>query len=97
MERTEARASDLRLDGNAAGGLLREIFAFEVTSAESITCAGCGDVLAVGAAFIYGGSMGAVLRCSGCGDAVLRVARTPRGLWIDMRGARNLVVSAGSD
>ncbi len=90
MERTEARASDLMLDGNAAGGLLREIFAFEATSAE-ITCAGCGEVFAIGAAPLYGGSMGAVLRCAGCGDAVLRVTRTPRGLWLDLRGAVSLL------
>ena len=29
--------SDLRLDGNAAGGLLNEIFPFEMTAAEA-TC-----------------------------------------------------------
>jgi hypothetical protein len=78
------------LDGNAAGGLLREIFAFEATSAE-ITCGGCGAVFAVGAAPLYGGSMGAVLRCAGCGDAVLRITRTPRGLWLDLQGARSVV------
>ena len=33
--------SDLRLDGNAAGGLLNEIFPFEMTTAQA-TCAGCG-------------------------------------------------------
>jgi hypothetical protein len=31
--------SDLRLDGNAAGGLLNEIFPFEMTAADA-TCAG---------------------------------------------------------
>jgi Family of unknown function (DUF6510) len=30
---------DLRLDGNAAGGLLNEVFSFEMTAAET-TCGG---------------------------------------------------------
>ena len=38
------RDNDLRLDGNAAGGLLNEIFPFEMTAAEA-TCAGCGTAL----------------------------------------------------
>ena len=36
-----------KLDGNAIGGLLREIFTMEMTAAET-TCAGCGAVNAVG-------------------------------------------------
>ena len=34
-------ADELRLDGNAAGGLLAELFAFEVTTAHTV-CAACG-------------------------------------------------------
>jgi hypothetical protein len=37
-----------RLDGNAIGGLLREVFAAEVTSAGSC-CAACGASEPVGA------------------------------------------------
>ena len=39
--------NDLRLDGNAAGGLLNEIFPFEMTAAEA-TCGGCGATRPVG-------------------------------------------------
>jgi len=39
-------------------------------------------------------SMGAVMRCPTCDAVVLRVARTPTGLWLDPTGAR-LVVMAG--
>jgi hypothetical protein len=35
------------LDGNAAGGILREIFPFEMTLAEG-TCAHCGSTRVVG-------------------------------------------------
>src|SRR5436309_998210 len=40
---TDHDGSPLPLDGNAVGGFLRELFAFEVTDA-SVTCAGCGTV-----------------------------------------------------
>ena len=38
-----AQQSDMKLDGNAIGGLLREIFAMEMTMAQG-TCANCGKV-----------------------------------------------------
>jgi uncharacterized membrane protein len=43
------KPSAVRLDGNAAGGLLAEVFALDVTSA-SLTCGGCGAVGPVGEA-----------------------------------------------
>jgi Family of unknown function (DUF6510) len=81
------------LDGNAAGGLLGELFALDVTGAE-ITCAGCGAVAAIGAIRAYGGPMGAVLRCAHCDTVVLRFSHTPTGLRLDMRGARTLFVAS---
>ena len=58
----------LRLDGNAAAGILREVFATDVTTAVG-TCAGCGATDAVGSVHVYV-SAGIVLRCPSC-DAVL--------------------------
>jgi hypothetical protein len=77
------------LDGNAAAGLLQEIFAFEVTTA-NVTCAGCGAFAEVGEVMVYGSPMGAILRCAHCDTAVIRLTRTPRGLRLDMRGTRCL-------
>ena len=51
------RQSDGALDGNAAGGLLRELFALDVTAAE-IVCGGCGAVAEIGAVRAYGGADG---------------------------------------
>ena len=79
------------LDGNAAGGLLREVFAFEVTAARA-TCAGCARVAPVAELRLYAVELGAVLRCPACDGAVVRVGRTPRGLWLDLRGAATVVV-----
>lgn len=83
------------LDGNAAAGLLRELFALDVTIAR-FTCAGCGAVGEVGAARVYGGTMGAIFRCADCDGVMMRLVRTPAGLWLDMQGTRKLVVPAGS-
>jgi hypothetical protein len=80
------------LDGNATGGLLRELFALDLTLAE-ITCGGCGTVAAIGALRAYGGAMGAILRCAHCDTVVLRIAHTPAGLWLDLHGARRLFVA----
>jgi predicted RNA-binding Zn-ribbon protein involved in translation (DUF1610 family) len=78
------------LDGNAAGGLLREVFAFDATAART-TCAGCARVAPIGELRLYAVEMGAILRCPSCGEAVVRIARTPRGLWLDLRGAATVV------
>ena len=66
------RQSGDALDGNAAGGRLRELFALDVTAAE-IICDGCGAITEVGAVRSYGGAMGAVLRCAHCDTVVLRL------------------------
>jgi hypothetical protein len=87
--------ADLRLDGNAAAGLLTEVFRVEMTTAE-VTCAGCGAVAAVAELMRYGHEMGAILRCATCDTAVIRVARTPRGHWLDLRGARVMRLDAAS-
>ena len=87
MEIDRPDESPLPLDGNAAGGLLSELFAFDMTAA-SVTCRGCGTVSQVGELALYGGSMGAIFRCIRCDGAVIRLARTPFGFRFDMRGAR---------
>jgi hypothetical protein len=82
--------ADMRhLDGNAAGGLLRQLFTMDVTAAVA-TCGGCGSVGAVGALLEYGHAMGVVLRCPHCTSAVLRVSHTSHGFWLDLTGARLL-------
>ena len=75
------------LDGNAAGGLLAK--------AARTTCAGCARTVAMGELRLYAIELGAILRCPSCDQAVVRVARTPRGFWLDLRGAASvLAVSA---
>jgi hypothetical protein len=78
------------LDGNAAGGLLREAFAFDTTAAR-ITCAGCAGIVPLGELRLYAIELGAILRCPSCDEAVIRIGRTPRGLWLDLRRATAFV------
>ena len=86
-------ADDHHLDGNAAGGLLRELFAIDITAADAM-CVGCGTASPVGALMAYGHRMGVVLRCPHCQSAVLRLTRTTRGYWLDLTGARVLRIFA---
>ena len=88
-------SESLRLDGNAAAGILSEIFASDMTVARA-TCASCGAKDSVGALLLYAQEMGAVLRCPGCDSVVLRVARTPTQIWLDATGSRCLVIARSS-
>jgi hypothetical protein len=82
---------EMRLDGNAAAGTLRELFASDVTAALA-TCAGCGAVGPVGTLLEYGHGMGVVLRCPGCDAPMLRVVHTPGWLRVDASGIALLVI-----
>jgi len=86
MERTE---DELRLDGNAAAGLLEELFAFEITAAIT-TCDGCGGACRVGELALYGAAMGTVLRCPKCDHMMMCVTRVGIELRLDLRGVRAL-------
>jgi hypothetical protein len=91
----ESVADALRLDGNAAAGILSEIFAPDLTAARA-TCAHCGATRAVGALLVYAHGMGTVVRCPSCDAVVLCVARTPTQVWLDPTGARRIVIAAAA-
>ena len=86
---------EMRLDGNAAGGALSEVFARDVTAAIA-TCTGCGAVTPVGALLEYGGMMGIILRCPPCDAPLLRVARTAGWLRVDASGIGLLAIPDGA-
>jgi hypothetical protein len=78
----------LRLDGNAAAGLLQEVFGADVTTAAG-TCGGCGATEALGAVLVYVAA-GTVLRCPHCESVLMRIVRSSDRLWVDVRGVRSL-------
>ena len=77
------------LDGNVAAGPLGEVFAREITTAIA-TCASCDAAGPLGGAMVYGEHMGTIVRCAACERVLLRFARTPAGIRLDMRGVRVL-------
>ena len=85
------QAEEMRLDGNAAGGALREVFAQDVTAA-LVRCAGCGSLGPLGALLEYGQQMGVILRCPSCDAALLRIVRTPGWLRVDASGVALLAI-----
>ena len=85
--------TQLRLDGNAAAGILREVFVHELSAARG-ACASCGAVAQMGSQhlYMYPLSPGAVLRCGTCQDVLMvfvhaggRYRLGLRGLtWLEM-------------
>jgi Family of unknown function (DUF6510) len=83
------RSSDeMVLDGNAAAGLLSQIFVPDVTAAMA-RCAHCGANAPVGAVALHQGA-GAVLRCRSCGGVLLRIVSAPGRWYIELTGIRCL-------
>ena len=92
---SERMDEDLVLDGNAAAGLLREVFGAEMTAAVG-ACDGCGTTAAVGSLVAYTRAPGVVLRCRSCGEVMVRIAQTTRGTFVDVRGTRHIRIPSGT-
>ena len=73
------------LDGNAAAGALREVFALEVTAART-ECVGCGHLAVLAETRLFVDSPGLVLRCAGCDAVLLRLVSGGDRRWLDVRG-----------
>jgi Family of unknown function (DUF6510) len=79
----------MRLDGNAAGGALQDVFSFDPTLALA-TCASCGTTRELGASLAYLDAPGVVLRCASCEAVLLRVVRSDARIWIELSGCASL-------
>ncbi len=79
------------LDGNAAAGPLRTLFAVDLTAAVG-RCDGCGRSASLGQAPLHTRAPGLVLRCPGCDQVLLRLVTGPGRAWLDMRGLTSLQV-----
>jgi Family of unknown function (DUF6510) len=81
--------ADLRLDGNAAAGILSEVFLAEMTAALG-TCASCGAKNALGSVQVYANAPGTVLRCPSCTAILICIVRMPDGFVVDLSGVRRI-------
>jgi hypothetical protein len=77
--------TDRHLDGNAAAGRLREVFAVDVTAAHG-QCVACGSVAPLAETRLYVDAPGLVLRCAGCDSVLLRLVSGGGRHWLDVRG-----------
>ncbi|WP_433239543.1 DUF6510 family protein [Streptosporangium sp. CA-135522] len=73
------------LDGNAAGGGLREVFAVDLTAATG-QCSNCSQALVLAESLLYTRAPGLVARCPGCEAVLFRLVRGPGRAWLDLRG-----------
>ena len=81
-----------RLDGNVTGGILGEVFTFEMTSAKT-ACVHCGASGELGAQMAYVSEIGTVVRCSSCDGVLIRVVHqveSPHRYWLDLKGIEYL-------
>jgi Zn finger protein HypA/HybF involved in hydrogenase expression len=81
----------LMLDGNAVAGLLREVFAVEMTTAIG-TCGTCGATEPVGAVHVFR-SAGIVMRCPQCDSALVTIVKDDTRVWLGFPGLRTLQVT----
>lgn len=91
MSDTIDPTSARRLDGNAAGGGLSDLFAVDLTAARS-RCASCGMTAMLGAHHLYADAPAMVVRCPTCTGVVLRFASQDGRMLLDLRGAELLTV-----
>jgi hypothetical protein len=85
----EMAGNELRLDGNAAAGILQEIFVQEMTMARTI-CAGCGATDLLGAQAVYMHGPGTVIRCPSCDAVLMSIVHGGGRYWIELQGIRSL-------
>ena len=85
----------MTLDGNAVAGRFVAMFGVEMTT--SLTeCANCGQDHMIGALLAFTQAPGVVLRCPTCEAVMLKMVETPRGVYLDARGAAFLRIATGS-
>ena len=90
--------SQLRLDGNAAAGMLRDIFAADLTTARG-ACATCGAIAQIGSQHLYMQTLspGGVLRCRTCEATLMVVVHADDRYRLGMQGLKWIeIIESGS-
>jgi hypothetical protein len=78
-----------RLDGNAIGGVLGEIFGREMTVAVGV-CGSCGATGPVAELHVYMRAPGIVVRCKQCESVLLKIVQSDTRIWLDLTGLRTM-------
>ena len=85
------RTDELKLDGNAVGGLLLELFGVEMTVAVT-TCRSCGARGEIARLDVYVRCPGTVVRCPACGAVLMRFVEGRDRTRSDLGGVRSLEI-----
>ena len=88
---SEQELDEMMLDGNAVAGMLEEVFGGEMT-AHTAVCANCGNAAQVGGLLAFTQAPGIVLRCPACKEVVMRMVKTPKGIYFEARGTARFVM-----
>ena len=86
-------AEDRRLDGNAIGGVLLELFGTEMTDVPG-ACAHCGAHEQMAVTDVYLNAPGIVVRCRHCEGVLLRIVRSGERTWLDLSGLSSIELRA---
>jgi hypothetical protein len=87
------KIDDMKLDGNAIGGVLLELFGADLTAATGV-CRSCGAQGYVATLDVYASAPGIVGRCRTCEAVMIRIVRAGDRTWLDLSGTRSLQISA---
>ncbi|GAA4064581.1 DUF6510 family protein [Nonomuraea soli] len=81
----------MHVDGNAAAGLLTQVFARDMTGAHG-TCGSCGHNGPLAEAVVYGEAAGTVFRCPTCDNVLMTLVEAPGRILARLAGLRWLAV-----
>ncbi len=84
---------EMKLDGNAIGGVLMELFGRDLTDSMGV-CASCGARGQVATIDVYMRAPGIVGRCRSCGSVMIRIVRSETKIWLDLSGTRTIEFAA---
>ena len=86
------KVEDMKLDGNAIGGLLIELFGTDLTASMGV-CATCGAEDRVARLDVYVHAPGVVGRCRSCDAVMIRIVRSETRTWLDLSGTRTIEIA----
>jgi flavoprotein len=84
------------VDGNAAAGILSEVFTGDVTRILA-ECGGCGSVAPFAVAVVEIDETAAIVRCRGCTHTLVTVLRSEAAVRVVMGALREIVVSPAGE
>jgi hypothetical protein len=81
------QTEEMKLDGNAIGGMMLDLFGREMTTAVS-TCRSCGATGPLGAVDVYMQAPGVVVRCRACESVLMTIVQSSTRTWLGLGGLR---------